>query len=80
VIVFEVNQESERRQPFIVALDEAKRREGNPRFVRRLITLDTATLLTARDFYILDDHMKASGHRAIADAVSKLIQTDAGGR
>jgi hypothetical protein len=80
VIVFEVNQDGERRRPFIVALDEVKRREGNPRFVRRLITLDTASVLSGRDFYILDDHMKASGHRAIADTVSKLIQTDAGGK
>jgi hypothetical protein len=76
VIVFEVNQDAQPRRPFIAALDEAKRADGNPPFVRRLVTLDTATVLTPRDFYVLDDHMKASGHQAIGEALSSLVRAN----
>ncbi len=80
VIVFEVNQDGERRRPFIAALDEVRRRAGNPRFVSRLIAVDTSTILTAQDFYILDDHMKASGHQAIGETLSKLVTSPPGAR
>ena len=80
IIVFEVNQDIEPRRPFIAALDVAKRGDGNPPFVRRLVTLDTATVLTPRDFYVLDDHMKASGHQAIGEALSSLVRSNAAER
>jgi hypothetical protein len=80
IIVFEVNQDIQPRRPFIAALDEVKRHDGNPPFVRRLVTLDTATVLTPRDFYVLDDHMKASGHQAIGEALSSLVRANAAER
>jgi hypothetical protein len=80
VVVFEVNQDIEPRRPFIAALAEAKREDGNPSFVRRLVTLDTATVLTPRDFYVLDDHMNASGHAAIGEALSSIVRSAAAER
>jgi hypothetical protein len=80
IIVFEVNQAIEPRRPFMAALDEAKRGDGHPPFVRRLVTLDTATILASRDFYVLDDHMKASGHQAIGEALSSLVRSNAAER
>jgi hypothetical protein len=80
IIVFEVNQAIEPRRPFMAALDEAKRGDGHPPFVGRLVTLDTATVLTSRDFYVLDDHMKASGHQAIGEALSSLVRSNAAER
>jgi hypothetical protein len=80
IIVFEVNQDIQPRRPFIAALDEAKRGDGNPPFVRRLITLDTANVLTSRDFFVLDDHMRASGHQAIGEALSSLVRSNAAER
>jgi hypothetical protein len=80
VIVFEVNQDIQPRRPFIAALEEAKRGDGNPPFVRRLVTLDTASVLTPRDFYVLDDHMTASGHQALGEALSSLVRASAAER
>ena len=73
VIVFEINERLQPPRPFIAALDEVKRREGNPAFVRRLITLDTTRVLTPTDFYILDDHMNARGHQAVGNALADLV-------
>jgi hypothetical protein len=80
IIVFEVNQDIEPRRPFIAALNAAKHGDGQPPFVRHLVTLDTATVLTPRDFYVLDDHMKASGHQAIGEALSSLVRSNAAER
>ena len=74
VIVFEVNEQLRPPRPFIAALAEVSRREGNPAFVRRLITLDTPRLLTPADFYILDDHMNAHGHQVVGDALADLVR------
>lgn len=74
VIVFEINERLQPPRPFITALDEVKRRAGNPAFVRRLITLDTTRVLTPADFYILDDHMNARGHQAVGNALADLVR------
>lgn len=78
VIVFEVNEQLNPPRPFMAALDVVRRREGNPAFVRRLITLDTTRLLTPKDFYVLDDHMNAHGHQVIGEALSDLIRNRVG--
>ena len=72
LVVFEVNEQI-RPRPFIAALDAVRRREANPAFIRRLIALDVAPLLTRADFYQLDDHMNARGHAALAGAVAEQI-------
>lgn len=74
VIVFEINQEFDHPRAFIRALDSVARRPENAPFVRRLIALDTTRLLTPNDFYVLDDHMRGSGHLAIGTALAKIIQ------
>jgi len=74
LIVFEVNQEFDHPRKFIAALDAVARRPENPPFVRRLITLDTTKLLEPDDFYVLDDHMRASGHLAIGNALAKIVR------
>ena len=45
----------------------------NPAFIRRLIALDVAPLLTPEDFYKLDDHMNARGHDVVAGALAEQI-------
>jgi hypothetical protein len=73
LIVFEINQRLRPPRPFIGALDRVARDASYPAFVRGLKTLDTTTVLTPADFYVLDDHMNAAGHRAVGDAVAKLV-------
>jgi hypothetical protein len=74
LIVFEVNEQIRPSRPFIAALDAVRRREANPGFIRTLIALDVAPLLTPDDFYRLDDHMNARGHEVVAGALSDVIR------
>lgn len=73
VIVLDVNEKLDSPRQFIAAVEDAKSRMPNP-FVRRLVTLDTARLLTSRDFYVLDDHLNARGHEIVADALLAAIK------
>lgn len=77
LIVFEVNEQIRPPRPFIAALDEVRRRPENPAFIRSLIALDVASLLTPKDFYTLDDHMNAHGHEVVASALFEIIRNRA---
>jgi len=73
IIVFEINEQIRPSRPFIAALDEARRRDAYPAFIRRLIALDVAPRLSRDDFYKLDDHMNARGHDVVAGALAEQI-------
>ena len=47
-------------------------------WVRRMRVLDLAGWLDADDYYILDDHLRPSGHQKLAKAVADEIALDAG--
>ena len=74
LIVFEVNEQIRPSRPFIAALDAVRRRDANPAFIRRLMALDVAPLLTPDDFYKLDDHMNARGHEKVAGALAEAMR------
>ena len=78
LVVLEVNEQIRPARPFIAALDAVRRRDANPAFIRELIALDVATLLTPDDFYKLDDHMNARGHEKVAAALVGAIASVAG--
>ena len=66
----ELLQEELSRRGFIPALEKARTNAAYPPFVRRLLTLDASTLLTPARFFVLDDHMNASGHQVIGEALA----------
>jgi hypothetical protein len=74
VIVFEMNKQEPSR-PFIAALDQERRRPENPPYVQRLIAFDVGPRLSPGNFYVVDDHMNASGHRVVGEALAELIRT-----
>jgi lysophospholipase L1-like esterase len=74
IVVFEINEQIRPAPPFIAALESVKLRERNPEFIRRLKTVDVATLLSPDDFYVLDDHMNRRGHEAVASALAAEIR------
>jgi lysophospholipase L1-like esterase len=74
LIVFEINEQVRPSRPFIAALDAVGRRDANPAFIRKLIALDVAPLLTPEDFYRLDDHMNPHGHEKVAAALAGAIR------
>jgi hypothetical protein len=74
IVVFEINEQIRPARPFIAALETVKQREENPPFIRRLKTIDVAPLLTADDFYVLDDHMNSRGHEKVASALAAALR------
>lgn len=78
LIVFEINQRLKPPRPFIAALDKVSRDPKYPTFVRQLVTLDTTTVLTPKDFYAIDDHMNAHGHQVVGEALARLASAHAG--
>lgn len=74
VIALEIGQEMAHPRSFIAALAEESRRDGHPPFVQLLMTLDTTSILKADDFYVLDDHMTAHGHRVVGEALAEMIK------
>ena len=65
VIVFDVDPDP----AFIRALDAARRNEKYPPYIRGLRVVDLSRTLTPDMRYVLDDHLNARGHAAVADAL-----------
>jgi len=74
IVVLEINQQLSPARPFIGALEAARRDARYPEYIRRLVTLETPAVLVPGDFYVLDDHMNARGHRAVGEALAAVIQ------
>jgi hypothetical protein len=70
LIVFDVD----RGPAFIRALDAARRNEKYPPYIRNLRVVDLSQALTPAMHYVLDDHLNARGHAAIADALIGAIE------
>jgi hypothetical protein len=73
LVVLEINQNLEHPRVFTTALTGASRRPDLPPFLRRLITLDTSSIVGPDDFYVLDDHLTARGHARIGEALATLL-------
>jgi hypothetical protein len=78
LVVLEINESLQPRQPFLLAVDAIHREASNPGFVRRLVPLDLSKTLTAGDFFVLDDHMNAQGHRIVGDELAKIARARIG--
>jgi hypothetical protein len=74
IVVFEINEQIRPPRPFIAALETVRHDEQHPEFVRRLKPIDVAPLLTAGDFYVLDDHMNSRGHEKVANALAAALK------
>jgi hypothetical protein len=73
LVVLEIDQNLQHPRTFIAALTQASQRPDLPLFLRRLITLDTSSIVGAEDFYVLDDHLTARGHARIGEALGMLL-------
>ena len=73
VVVFAINQQPDHPRAFINALIETTHTKGQLPFVRRLLVADTTRMVTDADFYVLDDHMRPSGHQKVGDYLASLV-------
>jgi lysophospholipase L1-like esterase len=70
IIVFDVDRDP----AFIRALDAARRNQTYPAYIRNLRVVDLSQKLTPEMRYVLDDHLNAKGHAAIAETLLAEIE------
>jgi hypothetical protein len=69
VVVIELNEHNRNDRRFV---DEVNKLLEQPRYealAKLVTTVDVSPLLTAADYYLLDDHMRPSGHAKVAKAI-----------
>jgi hypothetical protein len=74
IIVFELNAFNTYCGLFTPRLQEALGDPSLPEHLRRMVVLDLASELGPQHWYILDDHLRASGHRIIAERLAAVIR------
>lgn len=72
-LVFEAHYSPDRPSCFVRELARRARRGRLPGWIASLQVLETADLLEAGDYYPLDEHWRASGHRKVAEAVAARL-------
>jgi len=70
IIVLDVDEDP----AFIRALDRLRQSETYPPYIRGMRVVDLSGRLTPDLRYVLDDHLNARGHAAIADALMPAIE------
>ncbi len=74
VLVVDMNEQQTMNNDFIDAVNELiQLPQYTGHFNKHLIMVPVAGLLTNEDFYILDPHIKASGHRKIAERLFRYM-------
>lgn len=59
---------------FIRALDRLHRSEEHPPYIRSMRVVDLSQRLTPDMRYVMDDHLNARGHAAMADALMEALE------
>jgi hypothetical protein len=74
VVVLELNEHNRNDDRFVVAVELLV---NEPRFaaLKPLVsTVDVSRVLTSADYYLLDDHMRPSGHAKVAKAIADELK------
>jgi hypothetical protein len=61
---------------FLGRLRAYARRPSNPPVVRELVTVGLDDAIDEGDFYVLDDHLRPSGHERVAEALASVIRSE----
>jgi len=75
IIAFVMNgRNPEDNKDFPAGLKKKLASGNYPAYLKNMIILDFSDKLQKEDFYVLDDHLNAGGHRIIADTLAKTIE------
>ena len=77
VVVFEGNSRNRNASWFIPMLREALARGASAGRTREVVPVDVAARLTPDDFFVIDDHLNAAGHRHVAQILLPFVETPA---
>lgn len=75
IIVMPVSNSSFWEKEFIRQLRDRIASEELPEYLRKITVIDISKGLGQADFYVIDDHPNASGHRKMAELVAIAIST-----
>jgi hypothetical protein len=78
IVLFQLNSHGQYHGLLELPLRETLGTPSLPSHLRRMQVLDLASELGPEHWYILDDHLRPSGHRLIADRLAQLIQGPTG--
>ena len=73
IVLFELNAFNGYRGTFTPHLREALRDPALPEHLRRMVVLDLAAELGPEHWFVIDDHVRPSGHRLIAERLAAVI-------
>jgi len=74
VFILDLNDFHEMNSKFLMSVDSVLNTDAYSKIRNSIINLDVSNTLLPEDFYLLDAHLKPSGHRKIANALSRYIQ------
>ena len=74
IVLFELNAHNRYRGLLAPALREALCRASVPAHLKRIVVIDVADDLAPEHWYVLDDHLRLSGHRLLAEQIAQVIQ------
>jgi hypothetical protein len=58
---------------FISELEQMKNDTLYPSYIREMKLVDATSFLQPDDYYVIDDHLNASGHRKVAEAIARMM-------
>lgn len=74
LLVIDINGYDELNSEFITTVDSLLQSPEYPRLRQCTTTIDVSSLFSKDDFYIIDPHLKPSGHLKLANKLSSFIQ------
>jgi hypothetical protein len=76
ILVTEINDYNDMDSGFLPAVDSLLQLSEFARLKGRIKTVNVAGLLTRDDYYVIDSHLRPSGHQKVAERISYIIRQD----
>jgi hypothetical protein len=75
IVIRTLSRDDSRKSDFAARLKEEIAGHDYPQPIKKMRIIDSADFLSAEDFFMLDDHMKPSGHKKVAEALLKAVRS-----
>lgn len=76
IIVFQMNSYYFLNDRFILSLKKEINSQRYPQYIKNAILIDSSKTMKRSDYYILDRHLNAQGHRIVAQIIMKENRKD----
>jgi hypothetical protein len=76
ILVTEINDYNDMDSGFLPAVDSLLQLSAFAHLRGRITTVNVADLLTRDDYYVIDSHLRPSGHQKVAERIAYVIRQD----